>query len=322
PRGRPVAGALCACVQGDDGPGAPSIPAVAAARTRAAAARAVRCRPFGRSPAYGVRRPGSLHPLLQAGLPHHPGRPGASVAVLTTLESTATERPSLAGDRVGEVLAGRYRVLRRLGAGGMGTVYLAEHVHLGRLTAVKVLCPPLCADDPGAEQRFRQEGLLVAKVRHPSVAQVYDFDRLPDGQFLLAMEYVEGETVAQRLERGGPFPLPQAIRVLQVVADALNHVHWIGILHRDLKPQNVMLGPGGDVKLLDFGVAHEMAQLLAADGFQPSTLAYMSPDQLLGDALGPASDIYALGAVFHEMLTGRLPHARATVPELRIQRLL
>src|SRR6267378_5719161 len=106
------------------------------------------------------------------------------------LESTVRD------DRVGELLAGRYRVLRRLGTGGMGTVYLAEHVHLGRLTAIKLLCPPLCAHDPGAEQRFRQEALLVAKVRHPSVAQVYDFDRLPDGQFLLAMEYVPCETVA------------------------------------------------------------------------------------------------------------------------------
>src|SRR5437867_8206036 len=132
-------------------------------------------------------------------------------------------RPRLAGDRVGELLAGRYRVLRRLGAGGMGTVYLAEHVHLGRLTAVKVLCPPLCADDPGAEQRFRQEALLVAKVRHPSVAQVYDFDRLPDGRYLLAMEYVAGETVAHQLERDGPFSIPEAIRVLRSVADALNH---------------------------------------------------------------------------------------------------
>ena len=226
-----------------------------------------------------------------------------------------------AGDRVGELLAGRYRVLRRLGAGGMGTVYLAEHVHLGRLTAVKVLCPPLCEDDPSAEQRFRQEALLVAKVRHPSVAQVYDFDRGPDGQFLLAMEYVEGETVAQRLQRGGPFPLPEAIRALGIVADALNHVHWIGILHRDLKPQNIMLGSGGVVKLLDFGVAHEMAQLLAADGCQPGTLAYMSPEQLLGDAIGPASDIFSLGVVFYEMLTGRLPHAATTVAELRIQRL-
>jgi len=229
---------------------------------------------------------------------------------------------SSAGDRVGELLAGRYRVLRRLGTGGMGTVYLAEHVHLGRLTAIKLLCPPLCAHNPGAEQRFRQEALLVAKVRHPSVAQVYDFDRLPDGQFLLAMEYVPGGTVAQHLKRGGPFPLPEAIRVLRVVADGLNHVHWIGILHGDLKPQNIMLGAAGDVKLLDFGVAHEMAQLVPANAFQPGTLAYMSPDQLLGDALGPASDIYALGVVFYEMLTGRLPHAGTTVAELRMQRLL
>jgi len=231
-------------------------------------------------------------------------------------------RPTSARDRVGELLAGRYRVLRRLGAGGMGTVYLAEHVHLGRLTAVKVLCPPLCADDPGAEQRFRQEALLVARVHHPSVAEVYDFDRLPDGRFLLAMEYVVGETVAQQLERGEPFAIPEAIRVLSTMADALNHVHWVGILHGDLKPQNIMLGPGGAVKLLDFGVAHEMAQLAAADTFRPGTLAYMSPEQLLGDALGPASDIYALGVVFYEMLTGRLPHAGTTVAELRIQRLL
>lgn len=228
----------------------------------------------------------------------------------------------VAGDRVGEVLAGRYRVLRRLGTGGMGTVYLAEHVHLGRLTAVKLLCPPLCAEDPGAEQRFRQEALLVAKVRHPSVAEVYDLDRLPDGRYLLAMEYVAGETVAQHLERGGPFSIPEAIRVLRIVADALNHVHWIGILHGDLKPQNIMLGAGGDVKLLDFGVAHEMAQLAAPTAFRSGTLAYMSPDQLLGDALGPASDIYALGVVLYEMLTGRLPHAGRTVAELRMQRLL
>ncbi len=241
------------------------------------------------------------------------------------LESTMRDvvvRPSSAADRVGELLAGRYRVQRRLGTGGMGTVYLAEHVHLGRLTAVKLLCPPLCTYDPGAEQRFRKEALLVAKVRHPSVAQVYDFDRLPDGHYLLAMEYVAGETVAQHLKRGGPFPVPEAIRVLRTVADALNHVHWVGILHGDMKPQNIMLGPGGDVKLLDFGVAHEMAQLVARDAFRSGTLAYMSPDQLLGDALGPASDIYALGVVFYEMLTGRLPHAGTTVAQLRTQRLL
>jgi len=230
--------------------------------------------------------------------------------------------PSSARDRVGELLVGRYRVLRRLGTGGMGTVYLAEQVHLGRLTAVKLLCPPLCTYDPGAEQRFRQEALLVAKVRHPSVAQVYDFDRLPDGQYLLAMEYVAGETVAQELKRDGPFAIPAAVCVLRTVADALNHVHWVGILHGDVKPENIMIGPGDAVKLLDFGVAHEMAQLVAADAFRPGTLAYMSPEQLLGDALGPPSDGYALGVVFYEMLTGRLPHAGTTVAELRTQRLL
>src|SRR6266702_3166518 len=230
-------------------------------------------------------------------------------------------RSDQGAEEAGQVLGGRYQFVRELGTGGMGTVYLAEHVHLGRLTAVKVLCPPRCGDDPSAEERFRREALLVARVHHPSVAQVYDFDRGPDGQFLLAMEYVEGETVAQRLERGGPFPLPEAIRVLRIVADALNHVHWMGILHRDLKPQNIILGSGGVVKLVDFGVAHEMAQLLTADGFQPGTLAYMSPDQLLGDAMGPASDIFSLGVVFYEMLTGLLPHAGTTVAELRIQRL-
>ena len=236
--------------------------------------------------------------------------------------AVASSREDWCAEQAGPVLGGRYRVLRELGTGGMGTVYLAEHVHLGRLTAVKVLCPPRCGDDPSAEQRFRQEALLVAAVRHPGVAQVYDFDRGPDGQFLLAMEYVEGETVAQRLERDGPFPLPEAIRVLRMVADALNHVHWMGILHRDLKPQNIMLGPGDVVKLLDFGVAHETAHLLGADGWQPGTLAYMSPDQLLGDEIGPASDIYSLGVVFYQMLTGRLPHAGTTVSKLRLQRLL
>src|SRR5207245_475736 len=207
--------------------------------------------------------------------------------------------------------------LRGRGAAGMGTVSLADHVHRGRSPASKVWSPPLCADDPAAEQRFRQEALLVARVHHPSIAEVYDFDRLPDGRFLLAMEYVVGETVAQQLERAGPFTIPEAIRVLRTVADALHHVHWVGILHGDLKPQNIMLGPGGVVKLLDFGVAHEMAQLVGPDTFRPGTLAYMSPEQLLGDALGPASDIYALGVVFYEMLTGRLPRSEEHTSELQ-----
>jgi serine/threonine-protein kinase len=132
----------------------------------------------------------------------------------------------------------------------------------------------------------------------------------------LVMEYVECvacETVAQRLERDGIFPLSDAIRVLRGAAEALNRLHWIGILHRDLKPESIMLESGDVVKLLDFGAVHGVAS---------GTLAYMSPEQLLGDALGPASDIFSLGVVFYEMLTGRLPHAGTTVSELRMQRLL
>src|SRR5690349_9215769 len=127
------------------------------------------------------------------------------------------------------------------------------------------------------------------------------------------VECVECETVAQRLEREGPFRLSEAIRVLRNVADALNQLHWMGILHRDLKPQSILLESGDVVRLLDFGAVHELAS---------GTIAYMSPDQLLGDAIGPASDIYSLGVVFYEMLTGLLPHAGTTVAELRIQRLL
>ena len=132
----------------------------------------------------------------------------------------------------------------------------------------------------------------------------------------LVMEYVECvecETVAQRLERVGPLPLSNAIRVLRSAAAALNQLHWIGILHRDLKPQSMLLESGDVVRLLDFGAVHEVAS---------GTLAYLSPEQLLGDVVGPASDIFSLGVVFYEMLTGRLPHAGTTLSELRMQRLL
>ena len=129
----------------------------------------------------------------------------------------------------------------------------------------------------------------------------------------LVMECVECETVAQRLEGEGPFPLDDAIRVLRSVADALNQLHWAGVLYGDLKPQNIMLGAGDVVELLDVGVAHDRTR---------GTLAYLSPEWLLSDALGPASDIFSLGVVFYEMLTGRLPHAGKTVSELRIQRIL
>ena len=225
-------------------------------------------------------------------------------------------------DRVGEVLVNRYKLVRQLGTGGMGTVYLAEHVHLGRPTAVKVMHKELCCE-PDSEQRFRREALLAAKITHSSVAQVYDFDCTADGEFLLAMEYVEGETVAQRLKTSGRFPLALAMQVLKEVAEGLSTAHALGILHRDIKPENIMLAPGGVVKLLDFGVARsfETTSSITSAGFAVGTPAYMSPEQLFGETLTLASDVYALGTVFYEMLTGQPAHTGKNFAEFRAKRM-
>src|SRR5437867_2952877 len=225
-------------------------------------------------------------------------------------------------DRVGQTLAGRYRLLRLLGAGGMGTVYLAEHVHLGRQTAIKLLHAEV-GQNVDAENRFRREALLAAKISHPCVAQIYDFDRTADGEFLIAMEFVEGETVAQRLRSAGPFRIDEALRVLDGVADGLDRAHSLGILHRDPKPENLMLTASGAVKLLDFGIARDIDTTsgVTSSGVAIGTPGYMSPEQLVGESLGPASDLYALGVVVYEMLTGQRPHTGASFAELRARRL-
>jgi len=232
-------------------------------------------------------------------------------------------RDSASMGLVGEILNGRYRVIRELGTGGMGTVYLAEHVHLGRPTALKVVRSEL-SRDALAEERFQREAMLAAKIDRPSVARVYDFDRTPSGQFLLAMEYVEGETVATRLDREGPFPLPLAIHILLEVADGLDRAHQLGIIHRDLKPENVILAAQGVVKLLDFGVARDLGNSSGSTsaGLVVGTPTYMSPEQLMGEPVGPPSDIYSLGVVFYEMVSGRLPHTGETFVEIRAARLM
>ncbi len=225
-------------------------------------------------------------------------------------------------DRTGEVLGGRYRLLRWLGSGGMGTVYLAEHVHLGRPTAIKLLHRELCLD-PAAEERFRREALLAARINHASVAQVYDFDRAPEGEFFLAMEYVEGENLAERIRRHGVFPIGEAAKVLSAAAEGLDSAHALKIVHRDIKPANIMLPAKGGVKVLDFGVARPLDQssTTASQGLVIGTPAYMSPEQLTGDPVSAATDIYALGLVFFEMLAGKVPHAGGTFAEIRSLRL-
>jgi hypothetical protein len=203
----------------------------------------------------------------------------------------------------------------------MGTVYLAEHVHMNRSTAVKLLLPALCTDEYSAE-RFRREALLASRINHPSVAQVYDFDGTPDGGFFLAMEYVDGESLAERLRRDGPLGLGEVRRILDATAAGLDVAHTLKIVHRDIKPGNLMLATSGAVKILDFGVARllDISTGLSRPGIILGTPAYMSPEQLLGRDVGPPADIYALGLVVYEMLTGRVPGTAKSFEEVRARR--
>jgi hypothetical protein len=249
--------------------------------------------------------------------------PESRAAELASIVQRVAAQQRAMEERVGQILAGRYRIIKALGSGGMGTVFLAEHVHLGRLTAVKLLRRDLGLD-PDAEARFRREALLAARITHANVAQIYDFDRTAEGEFLIAMEYVEGETVGQRLHRSGPFDLPHTVEVLKGVASGLDRAHSLGIVHRDLKPENAMLAKDGSVKLLDFGVARSLEPVaeITSSGVVVGTPAYMSPEQLTGEAVGPATDIYSLGAVVYEMLSGLQPHTGNTFAEFRAKRLM
>jgi tRNA A-37 threonylcarbamoyl transferase component Bud32 len=200
---------------------------------------------------------------------------------------------------------GRYRLVRRIGAGGMGEVWEADDVVLGRRVALKVLVQEL-ADDERATRRFVREARATARLTHPSVARVYDFGR-DGGVPYLVMELLEGDTLADRLA-GGPLPPGEAARICAAVADALDAAHGRGIVHRDVKPGNVLLTPAGEVKVMDFGIA------AAADGTHSTTgsgvygtAAYISPERAAGQQARPASDVYSLGAVLYELLTGRPP---------------
>ncbi|HEV2772847.1 MAG TPA: serine/threonine-protein kinase [Thermoleophilaceae bacterium] len=198
--------------------------------------------------------------------------------------------------------ADRYRVLRRLGAGGMATVFLAEDERLGRQVAVK----RLHADSPeDMAQRFDREARLGASLNHPNLVAVYDTLTDPEG-VLIVMEYVDGPTLAQALRDGALEP-QRALGMLRGVAAALDYAHAHGIVHRDVKPANVLLGEDGKAKLADLGIAFavERATHITRTGTVLGTPSYMAPEQLEGRDVGPAVDVYALGAVAFEALSGR-----------------
>ncbi|MGE0043870.1 MAG: protein kinase [Vicinamibacterales bacterium] len=212
------------------------------------------------------------------------------------------------------VTLGPYRLLERIGAGGMGVVYKARDLSLGRLVALKLL-PDALRRQPGLVERFRREARTASALNHPNICTIYRFDELDD-RLVLAMELLEGEPLDQRVRRGAPLPPDQLLGIGVQLAAALEAAHARGIVHRDVKPANVFLTADGRVKVLDFGLA-KLAGAGAADGSDPTemfasapgttagTVAYMSPEQARGEPLDARSDLFSAGVVLYELATGR-----------------
>jgi len=200
---------------------------------------------------------------------------------------------------------GRYRIERRLAHGGMGVVYLAYDARLDRPAALKLL-PRHLSLDAAARRRFEEEARAASALDHPHIATVYDIGDAPDGRVFIAMAYYEGETLREEIERG-PLPLPRALSLATQIADALAAAHRRGIVHRDVKPGNVIVTPDGVAKLVDFGIAKVSGSALTQPGATPGTVAYMSPEQTRGDEVDARTDLWALGVILYEMLTGERP---------------
>jgi eukaryotic-like serine/threonine-protein kinase len=215
----------------------------------------------------------------------------------------------------GALLAGRYRVLGRLGRGGMATVFLAEDDKLGRKVAIK----RLHTDAPGASlRRFKNEARLGAALNHPNFVAVYD-TVLTDESALIVMEHVEGSSLAE-LAGGRRLPHDQVLKILGSVAEALDHAHAEGVVHRDVKPGNILVREDGVAKLGDLGIAKAIgATQITSEGSVIGTLSYMAPERLQGPGGGPESDVYSLAAVAYELLAGQPPTEATSTGELAAQ---
>jgi eukaryotic-like serine/threonine-protein kinase len=211
------------------------------------------------------------------------------------------------------VIDGRYRVLARIGTGGMGVVYRVEHLRLGKTAAMKVLAPDT-ATKAEMVQRFRLEAQAVSRLNHPNIVQTFDFGQFEDALYLI-MEYVKGDDLAAVLKREGPMDFPRAARLFVQACSALTEAHDHGIIHRDLKPENLMVHRRRDgsehVKVLDFGLAklreRDESSSITTGKQVLGTPYYMSPEQVRGEALDPRADVYSLGATLYRVLTGAPP---------------
>ena len=205
------------------------------------------------------------------------------------------------GERIGHL-----RVIASIGVGGMGAVWHAVDELLDRHVALKVIRPELMSR-PGLAERFRSEAIVLARLQHPCIAALYGLEKRGD-EFVMVMEYVDGDTLDNRIAVQGALPWPEATRITRAVLDALDHAHESGVIHRDIKPANVMITRAGRVKVMDFGIARLVgAQRQTRTGAAVGTPSYMSPEQLLGQEVDGRADVYAVGTLLYELTTAHLP---------------
>src|SRR3954465_4344487 len=220
---------------------------------------------------------------------------------------------------IGSVFDGRYRIERKLGAGGMGAVYLAEDQGLGRRVAIKILNDRHAADDSFIE-RFRREAKNAAGLSHPNIVSIYDRGEA-EGTYYIAMEYLDGRSLKELIVGRGPAPIKTAIDYARQTLAAVGFAHRQGIVHRDIKPHNVIVNPEGRLKVTDFGIARSGASQMTEAGSIIGTAQYLSPEQARGAHVDQRSDIYSVGVVLYEMLTGEVPFGGDTPVEIAMKHL-
>src|SRR3954470_16547673 len=220
---------------------------------------------------------------------------------------------------IGRVFDRRYTIERKLGAGGMANVYLAEDGELGRRLAIKILNDRHAHDDQFVE-RFRREAKNAAGLSHPNIVSIYDRGEF-DGSYYIAMEYLEGRTLKELIVRNGPTPVPIAIDYARQILSAVAFAHRNGVVHRDIKPHNIVVARDGRLKVTDFGIARSGASQMTEVGSIIGTAQYLSPEQARGSQVDQTSDIYSVGVVLYELLTGQVPFTGDTPLEIAMKHL-